>query len=257
MPWAELVGTLNSADANAFWREFLDQYSAQIMSVAGQFATRPDQRNDCFVYVCEKLSERNFRRLRDYDLEGSARFRNWLQVVVANLCIDWKRHREGRVRPFVSITRLPQLEQLVFRYLFMQGLDRAACLAALQSDFPDLNEHQFSGAVRRVNRSLTAQQRWLVSQWHVRTLSFDDPSVREPSSRAAGPEEFVQHSEEAERVTAALSRLAARERLILQLRYQQDLSLKEIARMMRLGDPFRARREVQRALKKLADLLGA
>lgn len=257
MSWSELIGILNSANADAFWKEFLEQYSAQIMSVAAQFEARPDQRSDCFLYVCEKLSEQNFRRLRDYELGGRARFRNWLKVVVANLCIDWKRHREGRVRPFVSIAKLPRLEQLIFRYLFMQGMDRTTCLATLQGQFPELNERRFSSAVSRVNQSLTPQQRWLVSQWHVNTVSIDDPMLSEPASRAAGPEEVVGAGEQAERLAAALSLLSPPERLILQLRYQQDLSLKEIARMARLGDPFRARREVQKALAKLAKLLEA
>jgi len=50
----------------------------------------------------------------------------------------------------------------------------------------------------------------------------------------------------------ALARLTPHQRLLIKLRYQQDLSLKEVARLTRLGDPFRARRHIQAALDQLA-----
>jgi DNA-directed RNA polymerase specialized sigma24 family protein len=61
--------------------------------------------------------------------------------------------------------------------------------------------------------------------------------------------------EEHDRLERALRGLQPQQRLLLKLRYQQELTLREIARLARLGDPFKARREIQKALKALKALL--
>ncbi len=50
----------------------------------------------------------------------------------------------------------------------------------------------------------------------------------------------------------AMARLEPRQRLLLQLRFQQDLTLEEVARLTRLNDSFQVRREIEAALAALA-----
>ena len=52
-----------------------------------------------------------------------------------------------------------------------------------------------------------------------------------------------------------LDRLPAQQRLLLLLRYEQGLTLRKIAELLNLGDPFRARREIEAALDALARTL--
>ena len=61
--------------------------------------------------------------------------------------------------------------------------------------------------------------------------------------------------EESDRLERAMAQLPPRQRMLLKLRFQQDLTLKETARLARLGDPFKARREIQKALQRLESLL--
>ena len=70
-----------------------------------------------------------------------------------------------------------------------------------------------------------------------------------------GPEEVSHVDQERAALAAALARLAPRERLLLRLRYEQDLTLEEVARLMRLPDPFRANRQIQGALASLSKLM--
>ena len=54
---------------------------------------------------------------------------------------------------------------------------------------------------------------------------------------------------------AAMARLRPRQRLLIRLRYQQELTLEEIARLTGLPDPFRANRQIQAALEALAEIV--
>jgi RNA polymerase sigma factor (sigma-70 family) len=150
------------------------------------------------------------------------------------------------------------LEQAVFRYRFRQGLSYNACLAALQPDFPNLDESRLQHAVQRVAGALTSRQHFLLSVNRSRTISLDDKATEtgpwQVASQEADPESHAVASEESKRLHAALKELSARHRLLLQLRYEQELTLKEIARLLRLGDPFRARREIQSALAELEQI---
>jgi RNA polymerase sigma factor (sigma-70 family) len=254
----DLIARLQSRHAGVAWQQFLDRYSSTLMHIVGQYDVNPEQINDCYIFVCEGLCDNHFRRLLSFKPEGSASFRGWLKVVVANLCIDYKRRENGRMRPFRSIEELPPLEQQVFRYKFQQGMSLPACLAMLEPSFPGLNEFQLATAVRRIHGALSPRQQWLLSVRRPRMVSLngdlDEPNV-EPADQSPGPETRGIMEQENERLEWALAQLNPLQRMLLKLRYQQDLTLKEAARLTRLGDPFKARREIQKALQRLEFLL--
>jgi RNA polymerase sigma factor (sigma-70 family) len=256
---AEILALLSTPDAGLAWGRFLEIYSPDIMRIASQFECDGWRTHDCYLFVCEKLCDNRFSRLRRFDPEGPARFRSWLKVVVANLCIDFRRQAQGRARPFRNIRELPKLEQGVFKYRFQRRMSMAACLAVLQPVFPGLTQARITEAARRVSETLTPRQQWLLATLHVRTLSIDEhtdgsPGL-EPASREATPEEYSVHQDELGHLQRGLSKLRPDQRLLLKLRFQQDLPFREIARLARLGDPFRARREIHKALRALQDLL--
>ncbi len=258
----DLISRLQTAGAGKAWKQFLDSYAPTIMHVASQYEYDRDRLNDCYLYICEKLSDNDFRRLLSYRPDSSAGFRSWLGVVIANLCIDWRRREDGRARPFKSITELSQLDQLIFKYRFEQGMGLQECLGTLQGEFPDLTTSQLAGTVSRLNETLTPGQHWLLGARRAETVSLDStefsPSPNaslDPADPTPGPEELAEQGEEQDRLSRALDQLTPRQRLLIKLRYQQDLTLKEVARLTRLGDPFRTRRHIQAALDKLARLL--
>lgn len=260
----ELLERLSSGSAGDAWSEFLARYSPLIIHVIRRHDTDHDRATECFRYVCGALGDDGFHRLLSFRADGPARFKTWLMAVVSNLCVDWRRKQSGRIRPARSVMHLPDLDQQVYHCIYVQRMSRAQCLQELMPRFSELTDAKVSEINARLFALLTPQQRWQLSARTsarrpvVRgvTPEGDDPAwqVAEPGP---GPEDLIEESQERRQLEDALARLPARQRLLLRLRYEQDLTLSEVARLTKQPDPFRANREIQAALKALAELMSA
>jgi RNA polymerase sigma factor (sigma-70 family) len=217
---------------------------------------------ECFVHVCGGLSDRGFRRLLSFRQDGPARFRTWLMAVVANLCLDWRRAQQGRVRMPRGVSRLADLDQQVFRCIYLHGMSRTQCLEALSPRFPGLTASAVSEINARLFGLLTPQQRWRTSLRIKEPKSIvcsdgsDDDPAWQLEAPGPGPDDEAGELQEQGRMRDALSRLPTEQRLLLRLRYEQDLTLAEVARLTNQPDPFRTNRKIQAALDALAGLLG-
>jgi RNA polymerase sigma factor (sigma-70 family) len=259
----ELLERLSSARGDAAWDEFLSGYSSVIVHVIRRCGVAHDRADDCFLDICEALSDGGFRRLRSFRPDGPASFRTWLMAVVANLCIDWIRREQGRVRSFRSVSRLPELDRQVYRCIFERRMTRMQCFHALLPRFPGLTESSVAEINARLFQSLTPQQRW---QLTVRTPSLTpvtyaiSPEDEDPAWQLAqpgpGPDELAEETQQHGRLQQALAALPAEQRLLLRLRYEQNLSLAEVARLTGQPDPFRVNRRIRAALDALADAMG-
>jgi DNA-directed RNA polymerase specialized sigma24 family protein len=183
-------------------------------------------------------------------------------AVVANLCIDWRRKELGRVRPPLCVSRLPDLDQHVYRCIYVRRMSRAHCVEALASQFPELTEATVSAINARLFALLTPQQRWQLSLRPTAPKSVapsagpdDDDLSWQLATPGPGPDDLAAELQEQRQLQAALSRLPAEQRLLLRLRYEQNLTLAEVARLTGQPDPFRANRQVHAALDALADLM--
>jgi DNA-directed RNA polymerase specialized sigma24 family protein len=83
----------------------------------------------------------------------------------------------------------------------------------------------------------------------------DDDPVSQLVAPGPGPDEVTAELQEQQQLEAALAQLPAGQRLLLRLRFEQGLTLAEVARLTGQPDPFRANRQVQAALDALADLM--
>ena len=256
----DLLYRLNSADAGAAWAEFLDRFAALIMNTANQFEFEQDRINECFLYVSEKLSDHGFRRLLKFNTGGKASFHTWLVTVVYYLCIDWHRKEFGRATLLPSIAALPVFDRMVYRYSYEQALGREACFEMLKAEFPDLTRRQLGDAMGRVHAVLTPRQRWQLSiriskrkrSQEAGGVIYETESL--PDS-APGPEFTTQTQEDEAKLKKALSGLPPEQRLALLLRFQDGMTLKAVAEITGVGDPFRARRLIQAALDDLSKRL--
>lgn len=258
----ELLERLSSGRPDSAWTEFLHRYSAQIMHVVQRYESDHGRVMDCFVHACGELSNNGFQRLLRFRPDGRARFRTWLAAVVSNLCVDWRRQQHGRFRPIQAVARLPELDQLVYRYIYVRGMPRDECLHALRGRFPGLTEQSLSEVNARIFSLLTPRQRWQLSTRASDPMSLDeatapdrDAPVIQPEDPAQGPDEHAQADQERILLEAAMAQLPPRQRLLLRLRFQQDLTLEEIARLTRLPDPFRVHRQIQAALEALGEFM--
>jgi RNA polymerase sigma factor (sigma-70 family) len=249
------LGRLNSVDSGAAWTEFIDAWSSTIMQTVIQFEHEQSHGNECFLYVCEKLSENRFRRLLKFNTSAKSSFSTWLSAVVFNLCVDWHRSRFGRVRMLPTIAALPVFDQRVYQYCYEERLSTDECFEMLKSDIPGLVRQQISDALGRIHALLTPRQRW---QINVRIrgrkrmgASQSGRSVDRIPDPAPTPDSLERLREETAAVQEAMAGLTTEQTTLLYLRFREGLTYERIARMEQLGNAHRARRKVQAALKAL------
>jgi RNA polymerase sigma factor (sigma-70 family) len=260
---AQTLERLASAEPQEPWSQFLEDFSPLILRVIQAFEREPDSAGDCFLFVCEKLSQDQFRRLRRFKPEGSARFSTWLQVVVRNLCRDWHRKEFGRLQIFQTIARLAPLDQEVFRSVYHQNLTKEDCYFRLLERHPGLTLSLFEESLIRIQRALTPRQLWLLQARRPRVGSLenatDDDEQGTSSPRIADPnpdpEALSAMKEQQAALERALGRLEASERLLLELRFDQGMTLRGIARLMDLKDAQTADRRIRDILEKLRRML--
>jgi len=251
---------LGSDRGDEAWASFLQTYSPLIVQVVRLFEKNQDEVSDCFVFVCQQLNRDRFRRLKRFKPDGSASFPTWLRVVVRNLYLDWRRKERGRPRPFRSITRLPGLDQEIYRCVYERGMTSSETLHSLQGFFPTLTEDQVGRSLERIGRTLTARQRWLLASRNPRfeSLSRDveeGQPTRDLPSRDADPQTIASDKQLLLVMSRALSRLSPADRLLVRLRFEQGLSLERVAKISGLTDGRRADRRIKEILKHLRDKL--
>lgn len=253
---ADLIKRLSSVDAGPAWVEFLDRYAQLIMNTANQFEYQQDRIDECFLYVCEQLYGNGFRRLLKFNTGGTAKFRTWLGTVIFNLCVDWHRKEFGRATLLPAISALPAFDQSVYHLAIEQGMSKEASFQTLRADFPDLSRELVANALSRIYSLLTPRQRWQISVYNRRKQPWGDPvqgRVERLPDPGSDPETEAKARQELEALHNAISHLPAEQRLLLQLRFQEGLSLKKIAQLKHLGDTNRAWRHIQAAINALFD----
>jgi RNA polymerase sigma factor (sigma-70 family) len=247
----DLLRRLNSMDAGSAWAEFIDRFAPLIMKVARQFDHQQEKTGECFLYVCEKLFENDFRRLLRFNTVGKARFSTWLGAVVFNLCVDWHRKQYGRVQLLQAISALPAFDHAVYQLCFEQNLVGEEVFQTLMADFPDLTRQQLTNARARVHRILTPRQRWQANvriQRRKNNSGSQVPDIELLPDTGPGPDLGAWIEQRTDAIGKAMACLSDDQRLLLKLRFEQGLTLKKIAEIMHLGDPFRAKRRLQSAL---------
>jgi RNA polymerase sigma factor (sigma-70 family) len=253
-----LLDRLRSSQAQEAWEEFLFQFSDTLYQVAGISSRSEEEAAECFVFVCEKLAENSFRRLLRFKRAGTATFSTWLRVVAKNLCFDWQRKIHGRPRPFKSLRGLTALDLEVYHCRYERGLSIEDTLQALRSSWNALTASAVNESENRIEGLLSPRQHWILAARHSSThptpLSIEDESNKLPldvADPSPGPESRLWQEEQQSRLLRCLQSLAPEERLLLQFRFEDELSLQEIANLLGIGDPQRAHRKILGILQKL------
>ncbi len=253
---------LHSREFAAAWAEFLQLHSPLILQVVRMFGRDPDHVSDCFLFVCEQLGQKRFRRLRRFRPRGPASFATWLRAVVRNLCLDWHRREFGRERVFQSVARQSPLDQEVFRCLFLQGLSAEETLLSLQPRFPSLTVGRVTESEHRLRRVLSSRQLWLLEVRRPRPIPLveveteaDGPAPRQIADPDPDPEASALLRQQREALRRAVARLSGAERLLVRLRFERGLTLEQIAQLSRLGSAQKADRRIREILERLREEL--
>jgi RNA polymerase sigma factor (sigma-70 family) len=258
-----LLDGLRSSNASDAWVEFLQSYGPVLYQTARTYTSSQDSAADCYVHVCEQLAQNHFRRLLKFNPKGRASFTTWLRVVARNLCFDWHRTRSGRNRPFKSVEGFSPLELEIYRWRFAQGASQYETLQQLGPRFPGVSLDEVCAVEGRLHKSLTSRQRWILSarrQSEISTtiaVAGEEGNLEVPDVRDQQPDTETQliNREAHKKLQSSLALLPPEERLLLQLRFEHDLSLDEVARLCNLGDGQRVHRKLGAVLTKLRSLM--
>jgi len=253
----QILNELTSHDADQAWSDFLEEYSTLIYQVICHFEPDTDKASDCFQFVCEQLIKNRFRRLRQFKVGGAAKFSTWLRAVVRNLCVDWHRKETGRPRPFKSIAKLSAFDQRVFQLLYERGVTIEEGLRLLIPSFPHTTEEAVAESKQRIETGLTQQQRWLLNTHVARSqealfTDLEEVQANVPDPRS-NPEAEAILNERRRNLLRKLNGLTHEDRLLVRLRFEQELTLDQIAKLLDLGNAQRVDRQLRQVLSKLRD----
>jgi len=247
----KVIERLSSRQAQAAWVEFLQAFSPIILQIVQLFEREPDHISDCFLFVCEGLARKQFRRLRRFKPDGRARFTTWLRAVVRNLCLDWHRKEFSRERIFKSILRLATPDPAVFYCIYEQGYSKEECLHSLRPRIPQLTMAQVNASLDRVRRALTPRQLWLLRSRHSRIESLEAKSASEQADPAPDPEALSVREEQRSVLERILGQLSKPDRLLIRLRFEQELTLHEIAELLTMKDAQTVDRRIREILETI------
>ena len=252
-----LLAQLNSRDPEEAWSVFLAAHSATILRIVRHLEQDSDSVPDCFQFVCEALCANSFHRLKKFRPGGPALFSTWLRAVVRNLCLDWRRKQFGRHRFFKSIARLSGFDQEVFRHLYERRVSLEEALEAVRSIFPNTTRAEVAESIPRIEKVLTGRQRQMlearVMQQGSQTSNFDLPaaSVAAIPDPSPNPEGLAELAQQALALKRALGRLPPQDRLLIRLRFDQELTLDQVAKLLDMGNAQRAERQIKAVLSRL------
>ena len=247
------------------WPRFIDRHTDTILRQIRRLGFSEDDTMDRFVYVCEKLAEDRCRRLRGVKFAGrEGDLGPWLHTVVERLTVSWAWSTVGRRRLLRPIERLGRLEQRVFTLHFWQGLSPMAIAERLKAEHARAELPDVFDALASVIDALSPNKLWrLVAE---RARSSTPAPIAGPGNGPDGAVEPAAHGEDAEsallraesetRLDLALRGLASRERLILQLRFEDALTFKAIGDLLGLS-PRATRNAADRAIRQLRQRLEA
>ena len=253
-----LFEALRSQTPRQGWVEFLNVYSPLLYQTSRTNTSSEEDAADCYLHICEQLAKNNFRRLLKYAPDGRASFTTWLRVVARNICFDWHRKQRGRKRPFKALQDLSPLEMEVYQHRFLGQSSLEETLADLEPRFPAVSLAQLVTIEENLQRSLTPRQNWILSSRRSGSspavaLLSGDPEIDPIDVADPRPNQEAQILQEHQllKLRNLIRALPAEESLLLQLRFEQDLSLEEIARLSGLGDAQRVHRKLALVLKKV------
>jgi len=241
----------------AGWSTFVERYSGLVLQVVRKFASEHDDVLDRYLYACEQLAADGCRRLKSFKRGGEAEFAAWLRAVVRNLCIDYLRQQIGRRRLPRSISRMSDLDQRLFELVFWAGHSAAEAFEELRTSHRGLTLAEVLDSHERLQLAIRPLQHALmVAPRPDSRAAAVEAAVARLTDRQPGADTLLAEREQLDALAATLAELPDEDRLLLRLRFDQGLTLAQIARVVRLGDYRKVHQRLGRILEAVRNGLG-
>lgn len=244
----------------AAWQRFVVRYSALIHSVLRRYLFDEDELRNAYLDTLERLYGGGLRTFKT-----PAALSTWLVVVTRNAAIDRIRKSKGRQRIPASIAGMDPLTREVFMLYYLKGLDFETVRHWARPQVSPLATEELSAILDRIERR--------VDRRTLRRLAYakGSPSMRQTNgfllelltslNASAQPEtpEAALIRKEAERTSARIQTLLAElpdpEGRILEMRFRDRMSAKQIASALELESPRRAYTLIDRALRRAREAI--
>jgi RNA polymerase sigma factor (sigma-70 family) len=208
-----------------------------------------DESEDFMSEVRLHFIQREFEPLRRF--EGRSSLRTYLTVVISRLFLNYRNRLWGRWRPSTEAKRLGPSGILIERLVARDGWTFDQVVTMFRVNHGETLEGPLAGFCVKVSQRLPGRQ--VVAEREAEGLQ----------SSAASPDAHLLRAEHeflAKRVQVALDRaleaLEPEERLLLKMRFEERLSIADIARALH-RDQKRLYRVVERVLATLGRMLEA
>jgi RNA polymerase sigma factor (sigma-70 family) len=196
------------------------------------------------------LIEDDYAVLRKFG--GRSSVTTFLSVVVANLARDYRVRRHGRWRTSAAARRLGPVAERLERLVYRDRMGLHEAFAVVRSEGATGSDRELAELFHRIPPRLPMRPEEAGEE----PLSFV-PSAERADAAVAADEERREREEIQVALARALDALPAEDRLILRMRFWDDMSVADIARGLDLPQKPLYRR-IDRGLLRLKErLLGA
>ena len=209
--------------------------------IARRHRLASEDREDFASFAMFKLVENDYARIRKF--RGESQFNTYLTVVLQRLFLDYRTQKWGKWRPSTAAQRLGtvamRLETLLYRDGFEFHEAREILLTSMECDRTEEELWELAGKLPRRERFFCVDEEVLARLGTTR--SVDDYDRHEAASLLGDLESQLKDATED---------LSSEDRLLLKMRFDQGLSVPEIAMVVNLK-PKTIYARITRLLKRI------
>lgn len=239
------------------WDQFMQRYGVQMMHWLQRREDCVDAARDCWLQACERLAADDCRRLRDVRLEAhQPTLWPWLQAVMNTGLVNAFWARLGRVRVPAKVTSLGSDEVTLYNLMIRTGGHASHTLELAARIQPGRMTVDWMLAWERLQQTLNGRDRSRLLALHLRRSGeqLSSTGLDQIAESAAGPADAADVAQLDERLEQALRELSPRQRLTVQLRFEQELPHAAIGKVIGVGESG-ARHLLREAIEQLQRLL--
>ncbi len=215
--------------SDSAWKEFLTLYSNLFLSIILKFTKAEDEIMEKYLFICSKLCANNFRILKKFNPKygfHKPKLSTWLTVVVRNLCIDEFRSIKGRQRLPKAVKNLNEFEICVFKlHFWFNYKDFEICQMFTGNNGADNN---VMNAISKIHDTLNNNGFGNYKKLNNVFVELDENKFI-PKQDVELPESI------SELLDYAINKLNDDQKIILKLRFWEDMSPLEISKLLKIS----------------------
>jgi len=230
---------LFAGEPDLAWDQFMQRYGVQMMRWLQRREDCVDTARDCWLQTCERLAADRYRRLRNVQLSAQRpTLWPWLQAVMNSGLVNAFWARLGRTRVPAKVTELGADEVTLYGLMINTGGHARSTLDLAARSQPERPAADWMLAWERLQQSLSGRDRSRMLALHLRRhgRQLVPNGLEQIAANDADPAEAADMAQLDDRLRRSLQSLNSRQRLAVQLRFEQELPHAAIGAAMGVGE---------------------